>query len=204
MVMLLPGAIVVMGAALFALLLQIPASAELERAWVEAASPELWAELLCLAGLFALLWFLTWRFWRRKRENRLEAVQWIFSYSLDFLMLLLLVVVGGAGLIGGIDLPVLAGRLVMGLGYNLFLYLFLYGVAALAFKMGLFLLAGLTQLFSARNSRGFYREGKNPTAHFLLYAVLLQNARVKERWRFGCRHCGSFVSGRPVRWMNLC
>ncbi|MDE6675830.1 MAG: hypothetical protein K2K19_13655, partial [Acetatifactor sp.] len=179
MIMLLPGAITVMGAAMFSFFLQIPANTGLERVWTENVSPRLWMELLGLAGLFAFLWCLTWRLWQRKRENRLRVVQWIFSYSLDFLMVFLLLVVGAAGLIGGVDLPVLAGRLVAGFGYNLFLYLFLYGVAALAFKMGLFLLAGLTQIFSARVSRFPYREGKSPTASFLLYAVLCQNARVR-------------------------
>lgn len=190
MVMLLPGAITVMGAVLFSLFLQIPADAGLERAWTEAVSCGLWTELLCLAGLFAFLWCLTWRLWRRKRENRLIIVQWIFSYSLDFLMVILLVVVGGAGLIGGVDLPVLAGRLVSGLGYNLLLYLFLYGTAALAFKLGLILLAGLTQLCSARFSHFPYREGGNPTASFLLYAVLCQNARVR----------GALVFWIPALW----
>ncbi len=179
MIMLLPGAITVMGAALFSFFLQIPANTGLERVWTENVSPGLWAEMLGLAGLFAFLWCLTWRLWQRKRENRLRVAQWIFSYSLDFFMVFLLLVVGGAGLIGGVDLPVLAGRLVAGLGYNLFLYLFLYGVAALAFKMGLFLLAGLTQIFSVRVYRFPYREGKSPTASFLLYAVLCQNARVR-------------------------
>lgn len=179
MVMLLPGAITVIGAVMFSLFLQIPASAGLERLWTKAASPGLWTELLCLAGLFAFLWCLTWRLWRRKRENRFIVVQWIFSYSLDFLMVILLVAVGGAGLIGGVNLPVLAGRLVTGLGYNLFLCLFLYGVAALVFKMGLLLLAGLTQICSVRISHFPYREGRNPTASFLLYAVLCQNARVR-------------------------
>ena len=179
LVMLLPGTITVMAAVLFSLFLQIPANADLERVWLEAAAPGLWAELLCLAGLFAFLWFLTWRLWRRKRENRLIVVQWIFSYSLDFLMVLLLVIVGGAGLIGGVNLPVPAGRLTVGLGYNLPLYLFLYGTAALILKMGLILLAGLTQLFTARITHFPYREGRNPTASFLLYAVLCQNARVR-------------------------
>lgn len=179
MIMLLPGTITIMGAVLFSLFLQIPANADLERAWTEAVSPGLWTELLCLAGLFAFFWCLTWRLWRRKRENRLIVVQWIFSYSLDFLMVILLVTVGGAGLIGGVDLPVLAGRLTAGLGYNLLLYLFLYGTAALAFKMGLILLAGLTQLCTARISRFPYREGSSSTASFLLYAVLCQNARVR-------------------------
>lgn len=179
LVMLLPGTITVMAAVLFSLFLQIPANADLERVWLEAAAPGLWAELLCLAGLFVFLWFLTWRLWRRKRENRLIVVQWIFSYSLDFLMVLLLVIVGGAGLIGGVNLPVPAGRLTVGLGYNLPLYLFLYGTAALILKMGLILLAGLTQLFSARITHFPYREGRNPTASFLLYAVLCQNARVR-------------------------
>lgn len=179
MIMLLPGAITVMGAVLFSFFLQIPANTGLERVWTENVSPRLWVELLGLAGLFAFLWCLTWRLWQRKRENRLRVMQWIFSYSLDFLMVFLLVVVGCAGLIGGVDLPVLAGRLVEGLGYNLFLYLFLYGVAALTFKMGLLVLAGLTQIFSVRVSRFPYREGKNPTVSFLLYAVLCQNARVR-------------------------
>lgn len=191
MVMLLPGTIIVMGVSLFSFLMQLPASAELERAWEEAASPGLWAELLGLAGLFAVSWFLTWRLWRRKRESRFEAVQWIFSYSLDLLMMFLLTLVGGAGLIAGIDLPVLAGRLVPGLRYNLFLYLFLYGVAALVFKMGLFLLAGLTQLFSVRGSRVPYREGKNPTVYFLLYASLVQNARVR----------GALALWLPALWL---
>lgn len=179
MVMLLPGTITIMGAVLFSLFLQIPANADLERVWTEAAVPGLWTELLCLAGLFAFLWCLTWWLWRRKRENRFIVVQWIFSYSLDFLMVFLLVIVGGTGLIGGVNLPVLAGRLLVGPGYNLLLYLFLYGTAALIFKMGLILLAGLTQLCSVRISRFPYREGRNPTASFLLYAVLYQNARVR-------------------------
>lgn len=179
MIMLLPGTITIMGAVLFSLFLQIPANANLEKVWMEAAAPGLWVELLCLAGLFAFLWCVTWRLWRRKLDNRLQAVQWIFSYSLDFLMVILLVIVGAAGLIGGVDLPVLAGRPVAGLGYNLVLYLFLYGTAALAFKMGLLVLAGLTQLCSVRISRFPYREGKSPTASFLLYAVLCQNAQVR-------------------------
>lgn len=179
MVMLLPGAITVMGAVMFSFFLQIPENAGLERVWREAAEPGLWAELLCLAGLFAFLWLLTWRLWRKGRENRLIVVQWIFSYSLDFLTVMLLAAVGCAGLVGGVNLPVLAGRLTAGLGYNLFLYLFLYGVAALAFKLGLIVLAGLTQLCSVRISRFPYREGKSPTASFLLYAILCQNARVR-------------------------
>ena len=84
MIMLLPGAITVMGVALFSFFLQIPANTGLERVWTENVSPRLWVELLGLAGLFAFLWCLTWRLWQRKRENRLGVMQWIFSYSLDF------------------------------------------------------------------------------------------------------------------------
>ncbi|MCM1193251.1 MAG: hypothetical protein NC389_12585 [Acetatifactor muris] len=179
LIMLLPGTVTVMGAVLFSLLFQLPASPDLERVWMEAAAPGLWTELLCLAGLFAFLWGLTWRLWRKRRENRLIVVRWIFSYSLDFIMVLLLALVGAAGLAAGVNLPVLAGRLTAGLGYNLPLYLFLYGTAALVFKMGLMLLAGLTQLYTARISRFPYREGGNPAAAFLIYAVLCQNARVR-------------------------
>lgn len=193
MVMLLPGTITVMGAVLFSLFLQIPANADLEKVWMEAAVHGLWTELLCLAGLFAFLWCLTWRLWRRKRENSFIVIQWIFSYSLDFLMVLLLVIVGGIGLIGGVNLPVLAGRLLTGLGYNLPLYLFLYGTAALIFKLGLILLAGLTQLYSARISHFPYREGRNPTASFLLYAVLCQNARVR----------GTLAFWIPMLWFGF-
>ena len=179
MVMFLPGTITIMGTVLFSLFLQIPANADLERVWTEAVCPGLWTELLCLAGLFMALWFLTWRLWRRKRENRFAAVRWIFSYSPDFLMVILLVAVGAAGLIAGADLPVLMGRAMTGLGYNMALYLFLYGVAALAFRIALMLLAGLTQLCSARVSHFPYQEGHNPTTSFLLYAVLCQNARMR-------------------------
>lgn len=118
MVMLLPGMITIMAASLFAVLLQLPASAELERVWTQSQSPRLWAELLCLAGLFFALWFLTWRLWRKNRENRQNVVSWILTYSLDFLMAALLTVVGGFGLIGGVDLLALAGRGMAGLGYK--------------------------------------------------------------------------------------
>lgn len=179
MVMLLPGTITIMAASLIAILLQLPASTELERVWTQAQSPRLWAELLCLAGLFAVLWCLTWRFWRKNWENGLSVVQWIFTYSLDFLMAALLTVVGCVGLIGGVDLLALAGRPLSGLGYNLPLYLFLYGTVALALKTALIVLAGLTQVWSMRISRFPYREGHNPTVSFLLYGLLCQNAIVR-------------------------
>lgn len=179
MVMLLPGTITIMAASLIAILLQIPASAELERVWTQALSPRLYAELMCLAGLFAILWCLTWRLWRKNRENRPNVVRWIFSYSLDFLMAAFLTAVGAAGLIGGVDLLALAGRPLAGLGYNLPLYLFLYGTVALALKTALIVLAGLTQVWSMRISRFPYREGHNPTVSFLLYGLLCQNATVR-------------------------
>ncbi|MCM1117940.1 MAG: hypothetical protein NC543_01055 [bacterium] len=179
MVMLLPGTITIMAASLIAILLQMPASAELERVWTQALSPRLYTELLCLAGLFAILWCLTWRLWRKNRENRLNVVRWIFSYSLDFLMAALLTVVGIAGLVGGVDLLALAGRSLAGLGYNLPLYLFLYGTVALALKTALIVLAGLTQIWSMRISRFPYREGHHPTVSFLLYGLLCQNATVR-------------------------
>lgn len=59
--MLLPGAVTVMGAALFSLCLQIPANTGLERVWTENVSPRLWAELLGRAGLLdtdAVFWCL--------------------------------------------------------------------------------------------------------------------------------------------------
>lgn len=201
MVMLLPGMITIMAASLFAVLLQLPASAELERVWTQSQSPRLWAELLCLAGLFFALWFLTWRLWRKNRENRQNVVSWILTYSLDFLMAALLTVVGGFGLIGGVDLLALAGRGMAGLGYNLPLYLFLYGTVALALKTALIVLAGITQVCSMRISRFPYREGHSPTVSFLLYGLLCQNATVRGALVFWIPMLifGAWISGEVDR-----
>ena len=185
LIMLLPGSVIATATIMFILFLNIRADARLESAWTKAVSPGLWAELLCLAALYAVFQGLAWKLWRKKQGKWVWIAQWIFSYSLDFIMVALLAVAGCLGLTGGTDLPVLAGRLVSGLGFNLFLYLFLYGIAILCLKMAFLFLAGLTRLCTVRISRFPYREGRHPAASFLLYGALCQNARVRGALAFG-------------------
>ena len=185
LIMLLPGSVIATATIMFTLCLDIPADACLESAWTKAVSPGLWAELLCLAALYAIFWVMAWKLWRKRQGKGVLIVQGIFSYSLDFIMVALLAVAGCLGLTGGTDLPVLAGRLVPGLGFNLFLYLFLYGIGILCLKMAFLFLAGLTRLCTVRISRFPYGEGRHPAASFLLYGALCQNARVRGALAFG-------------------
>lgn len=185
LIMILPGSVIATATLMLPICLEIPADACLESVWTKAVSPGLWAELLCLAALYAVFWVMAWKLWRKRQGKGVLIAQWIFSYSLDLIMVALLAVAGCLGLTGGTDLPVLAGRLVPGLGFNLFLYLFLFGIGILCLKMAFLFLAGLTRLCTVRISRFPYGEGRHPAASFLLYGALCQNARVRGVLVFG-------------------
>ena len=181
LIMLLPGTVTVMGVVMFAVFAGIPTGPLLIQATEAFDAPRLSVELLVLAAVYALVWTLTWQVWKRRRENRGLQPQWVFSYALDFLIVtsMLIVALGRLLLRKNVLTGLAPASHAIGFSYNIFAYLFLYGLTALFFKLALLVVAAITRLYAAKRTGFSYRIGQNPYPRLLYYLAFWQNAQLR-------------------------
>lgn len=180
-VMLLPGFIVVSVAVLSSTMLGITTGIPLEGG-VPFMEKQVCIELLMLVSLFLAMWFLA--MWLRGGRNDTwkKRLFWALSYVPDLIVVGCILAVSLSRLIGGTYLLSELWSLSTALGftsYNIFAWLYVYGITTLLIRLALLLVAISARLISMRIPVGTYRENSHPSRRFLWYAAICQNAYLR-------------------------
>lgn len=180
-VMFLPGFIVVAVAVLSALMLGITTGVPL-MGGLSFMRERVCMELLVLAVLFLATWFLAMRLRGSRNDTWKKRLIWALSYVPDLFVVGCILTVSLARLIGGQYLLSDLRGLSEALGftsYNVFAWLYVYGIITLLIRQALLLVAIFARLASMRISLGSYPENGHPKRRFLWYAIVCQNACVR-------------------------
>ena len=179
-VMLLPGLIFVTVAIVSSLTLGIATGLPIGNGF-PFMKKRVCVELLILAALFLAMWFLA--MWLRGGRNDTwkKRIIWALSYVPDLIIVGCILTVSLARLIKGTYFLLEFWDLSSALGftYNIFAWLYIYGIMTLLIRSALLLVAILTRLISIRIPVGAYRENSHPTRRFLWYAAICQNAYLR-------------------------
>ena len=180
-VMLLPGFIFVSVAMLSSLMLGITTGAPLGDGAL-FMKDRVCIELLILASFFLAVWFLA--MWLRGDRNDTwkKRLLWVLSYVPDLIVAGCILTVSLARLLGGIYLLEELGGLSAKLGftlYNIFAWLYVYGITTILIRLALLLVAIFARLISMRIPVGDYQENGHPLRRFLWYAAVCQNAYLR-------------------------
>lgn len=180
-VMLLPGFIFVSVAVISSLMLGITTGKAIGNG-LPFMGKRVCIELLILALLFLAAWFLAMRLRGSRNDTWKRRLFWALSYVPDLIVVGCILTVSLSRLIGGTYLLPKLWSLSQTLGftsYNIFAWLYIYGIVTLLIRLALLLVAIFTRLISMRIPEGAYRENTHPTRRFLWYAAVCQNAYLR-------------------------
>ena len=180
-VMLLPGFIFVSIAFLSSLMLGITTGAPLGNGYL-FMKDRVCIELLILSLVFLAVWFLA--MWLRGNRNDTwkKRLLWALSYVPDLIVVVYILTVSLAQLLGGAYLLEELGGLSAKLGftlYNIFAWLYVYGITTILIRLELLLVAIFVRLVSMRIPMGDYQGNGHPLRRFLWYAAVCQNAYLR-------------------------
>ena len=180
-VMMLPGFIMVAAASVSSLFLGISTGVPLQGG-LPLMRERVCVELIILAALFLALWFLA--IWLRGSRNDTwkKRLLWAVSYVPDLIVVGCIIVVSLSRLFWGTYLLSDLWDVSVALGftsYNIFAWLYVYGITTLLIRLALLLVAIFSRLVSMRIPIGAYGENSHPTRRFLWYSGVCQNAYLR-------------------------
>lgn len=139
-------------------------------------------ELLILAVLFMAVWIFAMRLRGSRNDTWKKRLLWSVSYVPDLVIVTGIIVVALARLLGEkfllSDLRDASAALGFS-SYNVFAWIFAYGVVTLLIRLGLLLVAIFARFISMRIPIGTYQENSHPTLRFVRYSAICQNAYLR-------------------------
>lgn len=180
-VMMLPGFIFFCIAILSSLMLGITTGAPLGDGQL-FMKERVCIELLVLDLFFLAMWFLAMWLRRGRNDTWKKRILWALSYVPDLIVAGCILTVSLARLLGGAYLLEKLGGLSVKLGftlYNIFAWLYVYGITTILIRLALLLVAIFARLISMRIPVGNYHENSYPLRRFLWYAAVCQNAYLR-------------------------
>lgn len=180
-VMLLPGFIVLSVAVMSVGMLGITKEPRLDdgMAFMEHGAC---VELLILAVLFIAVWVLAMKLRGGRNDTWKKRLLWSVSYVPDLVIVTGIIVVASARLLGERFLlrDLRDASVALGFSsYNVFAWIFAYGVVTLLIRLGLLLVAIFARFISMRIPMGAYEENSHPILRFVRYSAVCQNAYLR-------------------------
>lgn len=180
-VMMLPGFIVLSVAVMSAGMLGITKEPRLDDGMV-FMEHGVCVELLILAVLFMAVWLFAMRLRGGRNDTWKKRLLWSVSYVPDLVIVTGIIVVASARLLGERfllrDLRDASAALGFS-SYNVFAWIFAYGVVTLLIRLGLLLVAIFARFISMRIPMGAYQENSHPILRFVRYSAICQNAYLR-------------------------